>query len=298
MLRAGKILTRGQRLLLIKFFALLTMVRWYNILAMMIALYLSSIFLLNPGVSKLAVVLDYRLHLNVFALCFIIMSGYIINSFYDVEKDMVNKPKETIFDRLISKQMSFNCYFLFNTIGMSMSFFIGYKVLLINFIFASVLWFYSHKLRKIPIAGELSASLLAIIPFFSISLYYFTISHNIVLYVGFIFAIDITRGIIKKMEAMKGDIIYDHGSLPILLGLKNAKIVIYGLMLSTLGIIFYLHPEIIHNYYLIGYLGVTILLIITSFILLIRASEQSHFRQVHLLYKVIVIGGILCIGLL
>ena len=118
------------------------------------------------------------------------------------------------------------------------------------------------------------------------------------LYIGFIFAIDITRVMIKKMEAMKGDIIYDHGSLPILLGLKNAKLVIYGLMLSTLAIIFYLHPEVIHNYYLVGYLGLTVLLIVTSFILLIRASKQSHFRQVHLFYKIIMIGGILCIGML
>ncbi len=274
------------------------MVRWYNILTMSIALYLSAIFLLNPDESKLAIVLDYRLHLNVFALCFIIMSGYIINSFYDLEKDMVNKPNETIFDRLVSKRMSFNFYFLFNTIGMIFSFFVGYKVLLLNFIFTSVLWFYSHKLRKYPVVGEISASLLTVTPFFSLSLYYFSLSHNIVLYVGFIFMIDLTREVIKKMEAMKGDIIYDHGSLPILLGLKNAKLVVYGLMVTTLGIIFYLHPEVIHNYYLVGYLSITILLILIACVMLLRAKEKKDFRQVHLIYKMIMLGGVLCIGLL
>lgn len=219
-----------------------------------------------------------------------------MNAFYDLEKDMVNKPKETIFDRLISKQFSFNCYFLFNTIGMTMSFFVGYKVLLLNFIFAFALWFYSHKLRKMPVIGEFSASILAVTPFFSISLYYFELSFNIVLYIGFIFFIDFTREIIKKMEAMKGDIIYDHGSLPILVGINRAKLVIYLLMLLTIAQMVYLHPVVLHNYYLLGYLGATVLLIIAAFTMLLRASEKDHFRKVHLIYKVIIIGGVLCIG--
>lgn len=298
MLRNGLILTRRQKYLMIKFFALLSMVRWYNILAMMIALYLSAVFLLNPEQSKLAILLDYKLHFNIFGLGLIIMSGYIMNSFYDLEKDLVNKPNETIFDRIVSKRFSFNCYFAFNTLGLSLSFFVGWKVLALNIAFASALWFYSHKLRKIPGVGEFSAATLTIVPFVSLSLYYFHTTFAVILYVGFLFMIELTREIVKKLEAMKGDIIYDHGSLPIMLGVKNAKMVIYFLMIATAAQIVYLHPTVEHNYYILGYLGTTIVLIIIALILLIGAGEQRDFRRVNLLYKLIITGGILCVALI
>ena len=101
---------KKKEVLLIKVIAMLSLVRWYNILLMVIALYLSSVYILNPKVAKLELLKDLQLHLNVFAIAALLMAGYIINSFYDFEKDMINHPEKTVFGRMISKSSCLNTY--------------------------------------------------------------------------------------------------------------------------------------------------------------------------------------------
>jgi len=87
---AERILPRRVRYILFKIWALLSMVRWINVLVIAIALYLSAMYLLNDGISKWEILKNPRLHLEVIALSLFIMSGYIINAFYDLEKDLIN----------------------------------------------------------------------------------------------------------------------------------------------------------------------------------------------------------------
>ena len=75
------------------------LVRWYNILVLTIALYLSAIYIFNQGSSPLQVLSDWRLHAEVLALALFMMSGFIINAFYDVEKDLVNRPQQIFFEK-------------------------------------------------------------------------------------------------------------------------------------------------------------------------------------------------------
>lgn len=290
------ILSRRQRSAIIRFLALLSMVRWYNILAMAIALYLSATFILNPKSSWQQTLLDYHLHLAIAGLCFIIMAGYIINAFYDVEKDLVNNAKATVFGKHVSRNMSFNFYFLFNVLGIVLSAYVSWKVMLFNLGFAGILWFYSHKLRKIPIIGELSASFLMLVPFACLCLYYMMYNESIVLYLGFIFAIDITREVVKKLEVMRGDIIYAYGSIATLLGERQSKFVIYALMLATMALIVLLHPIVQHNLFIMSYLGIVIGVIVIAFLLLISARMPKQFSRVHLLYKLIIALAILSIA--
>ena len=121
------ILSRSQRFVLLKFFALLSLVRWYNILLVAISQYLTALFILNSNESKLEVLLDYKLLLLSSASAFLIAGGYIINSFYDLEKDLVNNPKKIIFEKYISKWFSLNCYFLFQFYWSGSQFFCGPK---------------------------------------------------------------------------------------------------------------------------------------------------------------------------
>ena len=164
--------SKKQKYLFVKFLALFTLVRWYNILLITFALYLSAVFLINPRENWLEVSLSYKLHLTIASLAFFIMAGYIINAFYDFEKDIINRPKETIFDRVISKASCLRAYGIFILIGFALSLVVGWKVLVFNTIFSFSLWFYSHKLRKKPITGELGATLLTIAPFISLTIFY------------------------------------------------------------------------------------------------------------------------------
>lgn len=289
--------SKKQKYLFVKFLALFTLVRWYNILLITFALYLSAVFLINPRENWLEVSLSYKLHLTIASLAFFIMAGYIINAFYDFEKDIINRPKETIFDRVISKTSCLRAYGIFILIGFILSLMVGWKVLVFNTIFSFSLWFYSHKLRKKPITGELGATLLTIAPFISLTIFYLETNLTIILYIGYLFAVTLTREIIKKMVYLKGDLIVGEKSLPIIMGIRKTKYIILCSMLFSLIPVGVLFPEIV-NRYILYYFIISSSLITGSILLLKFAKTPSHFDKINTLYKVIILMGILSIPLI
>jgi len=85
-------LSRRQKHILLKFFSLFSVVRGYNILVIVIAQYLTSVYILAYNKPVRVVVLDVNLLMLVLASAATIAGGYIINSFYDSEKDLINRP--------------------------------------------------------------------------------------------------------------------------------------------------------------------------------------------------------------
>jgi 4-hydroxybenzoate polyprenyltransferase len=288
--------SKKQKYLFVKFLALFTLVRWYNIFLITFALYLSAIFLINPRENWLEVTLTYKLHLTIASLAFFVMAGYIINAFYDFEKDIINRPKETIFDRVISKTSCLRAYGIFILIGFTLSFIVGWKVLVFNTIFSFFLWFYSHKLRKKPITGELGASLLTVAPFVSLTIFYLETNLTVILYIGYLFAVTLTREVIKKMVYLKGDLIVGEKSLPIIVGIRSTKYIILGLMLFSLVPVGILFPDIVFRPIL--YFFIISSSLITGSILLLKFSKTpTHFDRINMIYKVIILMGILSIPL-
>jgi len=93
-------LSRKNKLLIMKIVSLFSVVRGYNIPIIVLAQYLSAIFILAPEKRGMHVLLDSNLFLIVLASALTIASGYIINSFYDSKKDLINRPNKSILDRL------------------------------------------------------------------------------------------------------------------------------------------------------------------------------------------------------
>ena len=281
----------------VKLMAILSIVRWYNIIAIGIALYLSAIFPYDAYTSKRALIMDYRLHLNVLSVALIVMSGYIINSFYDLEKDLVNRPNHTLFARVVSKRSCLNAYVIFNVLGLIFSFFVSKWVFVYMLLLSAGLWMFSHKFRKIAVIGELSASVLTIAPFFSIAIYFDSISHEIVEFVLFIFMVDFAREIIKRFESIKGDLIYEYASIPISYGGRVAKFVAHSTMAISLiyfAILNYNSDEILMH----ALFAVTSFILIAAAIQLYFASKVSEYKVVHTLFKTILILSILAITLI
>jgi 4-hydroxybenzoate polyprenyltransferase len=287
---------KNRQKLIIKIISLLSIVRWYNILLVSLSLVLASLFLLNDIHQYRSVLKDYHLYANVIAIAFLMMAGFIINAFYDFEKDIINKPEETIFGRIISKSFCLNAYVIFIIIGLTFSLMAGWKVLIFNFLFSFGLWFYSHKLRKKAFAGEINASLLTIAPFFSMSLLYQEYNLMTFLFVGYIFTMALTREIVKKMIGLKGDLIVGEKSLPIVIGIKKTKYVILLMMLTALGCISFLFQSIMYLP-IAGYFGIAALLIVVSIFLLNKSKQAKDYEKLNLIYKLLLIFGILSIPL-
>lgn len=291
-----RLLNRRQRYTLYKFWYLLSLVRWYSILAIMVAQYLAAIFLLNQGASKLDLIQDVNLHLSIFATAFVIASGFIINSFYDLERDTINRPDRVIFSRLVSQTTCLNFYFFFNTVGVVASFYVSKRVMLFNFLFSVALWFYSHKLKKKAFWGELSAATLTLAPFFVVIIYYNSFSFDLFLYLSFISLIVLIREVVKDILSEKGDLIFGYQTLPIKIGTNGAKKVIAFLMFLTIVPYSIIYFKQGFNWVL-GYftLGEIMLVVIAYF--LYRAQSIQDFERLNSAYKLILTLGVLSIPL-
>ncbi len=279
---------------IVKFIALLSIIRWYNVLIVSIALLFSAVFLLNDAHEYKDTLYDFRLYFSIISIAFLMKAGFIINAFYDFEKDIINRPEETIFGRIVSKTSCLNAYVLFIFIGLSFAFLTGWKVLFFNFSFSFMLWFYSHKLRKKAFTGELSAALLTVAPFLSLTIYYQHFNLITFLFVGYIFVLTMTREIIKKMISLKGDLIVGEKSLPILLGIKKTKYILLAWIMMAAICIAMLLP-FITQLTIFYYFCFAFLMLFIAALFLRRTKTAAQFEKMNNLFKMLLIAAILCI---
>ena len=273
--------------LLIKFLAILSIARWYNISLITISLYAIQIFIYENSFSFLIQEKGIHLHLYVLAIDLIIVGGYLINAFYDFEKDMINQPEKTYFNILVSKRSCLNIYILCNILGITLTFLINTKILIFSIFLIVALWIYSHKLRKKVLFGEISASFLTISFFLGIALFNLKFNLTLALFSTYIFTIDLTREIIKKMISLKGDLIVGEKSIPIYFGIKKSKYIIFFLMISSLLAILSLLPIVLNrsfSYYFI----LSFAVISFAIYLLHHAKTKTQFNKINTVYKFLI----------
>jgi 4-hydroxybenzoate polyprenyltransferase len=230
-----------------------------------VAQYLTSIYILSFDDDVWDVVLNPSLFLLVLSSSLVIAAGYIINSFYDSEKDQINKPSKTALDNLVSQKTKLTIYFIFNTVATLLSLFISVRAAIFMAVFSFAIWLYSHKLKRITFIGNLVASILAIVPFFAIFLYYKNVSILIVLHAIFLSLLILIRELVKDMLSYRGDLIYGYQTIPVRYSMEVSKYLISFLVLLTLipGILLTQFNEVglmhIYFYFSLGVLSVFLL---------------------------------------
>lgn len=271
--------------------ALLSIVRWYNILTTALAQYIAALFIFNPYVRRIDILKDVNLHLIVLVTAFLIAAGYIINSFYDLERDMINRPRETVFDRVISKSFCLRCYLIFNSIGLIGSLFVSFNVFIYFFLFSIALWFYSHKLERIAVVKEISASLLAVASVLSIGLYYQHMTYMIALYAVLMILLLINREIIKDLVSEKGDYVFGYKTIPIRFGQRITYSIFVGL--SALAVVVCILLLYYHLTVAFEVLIFIISLIIIWVAVLLKKPDAHLLKLATILYKIVVVIAIL-----
>lgn len=290
-------LTRKSKHILMKIISMFSVVRGYNIPVIIVAQYLSAIFILAPEKRALAIILDINLFFLVLASSLSIASGYIINNFYDSKKDIINRPNKSQLDRLVSQKTKLQVYFTVNFLVAIIATFISLRALLFFSTYIFLIWFYSHKIKKIIVVGNLTAALLAVLPFFAIVLYYKNIYPEIFAHASFLFLLILIREIIKDLENMTGDIANNYETIPGKYGELIAKKVITLLTLATLIPIYFL-IEI----YDVGYMDIyfyTSLLILMAFLFqLWKSNHKKQYVLLHNILKFLIVSGVFCILLI
>ena len=290
-------LSRKTKHLLLKIISMFSVVRGYNIPVIVLAQYLSAIFILAPEKRALEVILDKNLFLIVLLSALTIASGYIINNFYDSKKDLINRPNKSMLDRLVSQKTKLQVYFSVNFIVFLLAFFVSIRAVLFFSTYIFLIWFYSHKLKKIAIIGNLTASLLAVLPFFAILLYFKNFYSVIFAHATFLYLLILIREMIKDLENLKGDLANNYKTIPIVYGENTAKKIITALAFCTV-IPVYILIEI----YDVGYMDVyfySCLIVLILFLLsLQKASSKEAFLRLHNLLKFLIVAGVFCIVLI
>ncbi|HEY5689301.1 MAG TPA: geranylgeranylglycerol-phosphate geranylgeranyltransferase [Yeosuana sp.] len=290
-------LTRKQKHILIKFFSMFSVVRGYNILIIVLAQYLTSIFILAHNKSLRHVIFDINLFMLVLASVATIAGGYIINNFYDSEKDLINRPIKSKLDRLVNQNTKLSFYFVLNFIAVIFASYVSFRSVIFFSIYIFGIWFYSHKLKKLPFIGNLTSAILTITPFFAVFIYYKNFESVIFVHATFLFLVISMRELTKDLENIIGDLALDYHTIPVLYGEKVSKYMLTILSFLTLiPIMLLLIKFEIGHMYLFFYLSIFLLTIFLW--LLWKSKTKTHYLILHNILKFIIVFGVFCILLI
>lgn len=272
--------------------------RGYNVLMIVLAQYLASIFILAPNSFSLREILfDSNLFIIVICSALVIASGYLINNFYDSEKDLINRPYRTYIDNKVSPRTKLSIYFVLNFLSVILASYISFRAVLFFSAYIFVIWFYSHKLKRITFIGNFIAALLAIAPFFAVFVYYKHFESVIFFHAVFLFSLILIREITKDLENLKGDYAQNYKTIPVKYGEKYTK--------SLLSIIFALAFVItlfLVNYFNLGLMDYYFYTCLGAFVFLVIYLWSSHkriqFKILHLLLKILIVVGVFSILLI
>jgi 4-hydroxybenzoate polyprenyltransferase len=283
--------------LFFKFLSLLSVVRGYNIAIIILAQYLAAIFIFSPEQTLTNVVFNLDLYFLVLATICVIASGYIINNFYDSKKDLINKPIKSKIDSIVSQKIKLKIYFFLNFLGVVFGFLVSWRAALFFAIYIFLIWLYSHKLKKYPLMGLFSASILSILPFFAIFIYYKNFSTIIFTHAAFLFFVLMIRELLKDLENIKGDIVSDYKTIPVTYGEHFTKILITLLVFLTMNPVYFLweYPEIGMMKYYFYFVGLVFFFFL---IYLWKANTKKDYVILHNTIKLIILIGVLSLMLI
>ena len=189
-------------------------------------------------------------------------AGYIINDYFDLNIDRVNKPHKLVVEKVIKRRWAIVWHLTLSAIGVLLSFYVGWKVnnLLIGFanlLCTAMLWFYSTTFKRNLLIGNIIISVLSawviLVLYFSewARIFYTNTNRNEIfamtrvfrfafLYAGFAFIISLIREVVKDIEDMPGDTKYGCRTMPIVWGVHVSKVFVSTwlmVLIASLGII-------------------------------------------------------------
>jgi 4-hydroxybenzoate polyprenyltransferase len=265
-------------------------------LLLLIGQYLTAVFVFEPDKSWRAILQEAGTHLTIWSAACILVFGFLINSFYDLETDAINRPKQTAFEQLVSRGTSLRIAGLALFTGLIMAFVVSWRGLMFYGFYAFLLWLYSHKLRNIPFLGHISAAVIGLLPFFGISVYHRYLSLHTLAFGGLIGLALFSRELLKDLLMVKGDTVMGKSTAASEFGGDQVRL---ALIISS-GIAWI--PALFTQQWFSPFaqLGMLLMLVLLSIANTITLNTKGirGLRWAHLCYKVVLLLGILTIPFL
>ena len=268
----------------------LRLTRVWNLLIIALSQYFTAAMLIDW--TK---IMDWRLFVLSLSTISIAAGGYIINDYYDIKIDLVNKPERVVIGKGITRRYAILLHSLLSLFGIALGFVIGWRIAAINFASVFLLWWYSNDLKRHPFVGNVVVALMTGIAVMLVDGLYETGNLLILVYATFAFFMTLIREIIKDMDDLKGDHTFGCRTLPIVWGFRKTKILVYSILTLFVGVVFLLNfyfTRLPEYYCLIFLFPLLIVLVIR----LVRADTKRDFAWLSSFCKIIMILGILSLS--
>jgi 4-hydroxybenzoate polyprenyltransferase len=246
-------------------------------------------------------------------------SGYIINDYFDIHIDMINKPAAMVLEKMIKRRWAILLHFLLSCLGIFCSFMASkltgqWLILIGNIISVMLLWFYSTHFKKMLLTGNVVIALLTawvfVVMYFLISGVYLPILSVyiksqifqsllfkvVIAYASFAFMLTLIREVVKDIEDMNGDAGEKCRTMPIVWGIPASKIyaavwiVVCSTAVTIIGIYLFMLGWWFVTIYLILLIAFPMLRILWK---LKQAKEITHYTIISRELKFIMLMGIL-----
>ncbi len=309
----------------------LNLVRWPNLLIVVVTMVLMRYAVIAPVISKIGVILKsgsgeeipmvlqfawYDFLILVASTVFITAGGYVINDYFDIKTDLINRGK-VIVGTKIPRRRAMMWHNIFNIVGVGGGFYISWKAGYITLgavflLVSGLLYFYSASYKRQFLIGNIVVSVLtAMVPMMVAfyewpALYRFYAVNainppdiNLILYwVGgfalFAFLTTLTREIIKDIEDFEGDVAYGRNTVPVVIGIAAAKIVSVSLIAITIATLYIVWHFFINDIITLVY--ISLLIVLPLLFVIYRIFSSSNRKQIHSasnFMKIVMLTGIL-----
>ena len=248
--------------------------------------------------------------------------GYVINDYFDVKIDRINRPDNLVVTRIISRDAAMNLFYGLTAVGVIAGTVVAWwahswTLLFTYVVIPGLLWFYSASYKRMFLVGNLVVAFAsAIVPLlvaianadylhhlYQNALAYSPIVGELYVWIGgfaaFAFLLTWVREIVKDIEDIEGDREMECRTLPIVWGDKVAKIIATILLVVIAILIVYMLFAVLpfsHEWkslptrYVVFGLIVPIL---CSIVLLWAANNRTEYHRVQTIIKFAMFMGML-----
>ena len=293
------------------------LVRYRNLIIVIITQYFIRLALTSQFLA-ISALSSFHFLLFVFTTVLITAAGYIINDIYDVETDRINKKSKLIIGVHFQKKTAIIWYFLLNTIAIFSGIYLAiiiekpiYSLIFVYCIF--FLWRYSKSMKKAFLIGNIHVAILTALVLINTALFDIipVIHHSgnvsdsaitcvkiVLVYALFSFLLTLVRELIKDIEDEQGDKIIKANTMAIVLGMKNAKKIVFSLTIIVVGGVAFIQYLQLTNFnweqetFPMLYTALIQIFLLFFLLKLYLAKEKSDFYYLSQLNKIIMLLGI------
>jgi 4-hydroxybenzoate polyprenyltransferase len=258
----------------------------------------------------------YDFVLLVFATVLIAAGGYVINDYFDIKTDLINRGKVIVGTKIPRKQ-AMMWHNILNLLGVVIGFYVSWKtgyfwMGTLFLLVSGLLYFYSASYKRQFLVGNVIVAVLTAMVPMLVVLYeapflfsYYAVNalkipalSIIFWWVGgfaaFAFITTLTREIIKDIEDFEGDVAYGRNTIPVVIGILTTKIVTVCLIIITIEMLCLSWYFFVSDYVTLVYLSAFV--VIPLFIVIYQVIMSQSRKQLHSasrLMKIIMLTGIL-----